>query len=190
MAGRGRAGRSERPRARTESVVVPFPRTDSGDRLELGLLVPSSRSLLIAFAVLGGILLASSPRARRRSSASARSRSPAPDARVERQVRRALDGRSGRQPLRPRPRRRRRSTSRACRRSRRSRSTAPTRTPCASRSCPSVRRDRPAGRRLVRRLRARSRDRDGRAHGAARARAHLGRRRTCASTRASSSKAS
>lgn len=58
MAQRGRAGRNERPRTRAASVVVPFPRTASGDRLELGPLVPSGRSLLIAFAVLGGVLLA------------------------------------------------------------------------------------------------------------------------------------
>lgn len=58
MAQRGRAGRIERPRTRAASVVVPFPRTASGDRLELGSLVPSGRSLLIAFAALGGVLLA------------------------------------------------------------------------------------------------------------------------------------
>ena len=95
MAGRGRAGRSERSRARTESVVVPFPRTTPGDRLELGLLVPSSRSLLIAFGVLAGILLAilaarETPlfgiRAIEVSGA---------DSRVTRQVQRALDGRAG-----------------------------------------------------------------------------------------------
>jgi cell division protein FtsQ len=53
---RGRAGR-ERPRARTASVVVPFPRTDPGDRLALGRLVPSGRALAIAFAALAGTLL-------------------------------------------------------------------------------------------------------------------------------------
>lgn len=58
MAERGRAGREQRPRTRAASVVVPFPRTTSGDRLELAPLVPSGRSLLIAFGVLGGILLA------------------------------------------------------------------------------------------------------------------------------------
>ena len=57
MATRGRAGR-ERPRARTASVVVPFPRTDPGDRLELGRLVPSGRVLLLSFAALAGTLLA------------------------------------------------------------------------------------------------------------------------------------
>jgi cell division protein FtsQ len=58
VAERGRAGRPERPRARTASVVVPFPRTAPGDRLELGPLVPSGRSLLVAFAVLGAVLVA------------------------------------------------------------------------------------------------------------------------------------
>lgn len=54
---RGRAGR-ERPRARAASVVVPFPRTDPGDRLELARLVPSGRVLLLAFGALAGVLLA------------------------------------------------------------------------------------------------------------------------------------
>ena len=58
MAERGRAGRPERPRARTASVVVPFPRIDPGDRLELGRLVPSGRVLLLAFGTLAGVLLA------------------------------------------------------------------------------------------------------------------------------------
>ncbi|HET6684020.1 MAG TPA: FtsQ-type POTRA domain-containing protein [Gaiella sp.] len=57
MATRGRAGR-ERPPARTASVVVPFPRRDPGDPLELGRLVPSGRALLIAFGVLAGVLVA------------------------------------------------------------------------------------------------------------------------------------
>jgi cell division protein FtsQ len=38
------------------SVVVPFPRSGSGDRLDLGRLVPSGRSLLVAFAVVLGTL--------------------------------------------------------------------------------------------------------------------------------------
>jgi cell division protein FtsQ len=46
-----------RPRARTSSVVVPFPKSATADALDLGRLVPSSRSLLLAFAVLGGVLL-------------------------------------------------------------------------------------------------------------------------------------
>jgi cell division protein FtsQ len=58
VAERGRAGRTERPRTRSASVVVPFPRAAPGDRLELGPLVPSGRSLLLAFAVLGAVLLA------------------------------------------------------------------------------------------------------------------------------------
>lgn len=58
MAGRGRPGRTERPRTRSASVVVPFPRAASGDRLDLAPFVPSGRSLLVGFAVLGGLLLA------------------------------------------------------------------------------------------------------------------------------------
>jgi cell division protein FtsQ len=54
---RGRAGR-KRPRARAASVVVPFPRTEPGDRLELARLVPSGRILLLAFGALAGVLLA------------------------------------------------------------------------------------------------------------------------------------
>lgn len=54
---------TERERARREggarrANVVPFPRAHPGDDLDLGRLVPSGRSLLIAFAVLGGVLLA------------------------------------------------------------------------------------------------------------------------------------
>jgi cell division protein FtsQ len=40
------------------SVVVPLPRRDPGDRLDLARLVPSGRALLLAFAILGGALLA------------------------------------------------------------------------------------------------------------------------------------
>jgi cell division protein FtsQ len=58
VAERGRAGRERRPRARTASVVVPFPSTTPGDRIELGRFVPSGRSLLIGFGLLGGVLLA------------------------------------------------------------------------------------------------------------------------------------
>jgi len=58
VAGRGRPGRTERPRTRSASVVVPFPRAASGDRLDLAPFVPSGRSLLVGFAVLGGLLLA------------------------------------------------------------------------------------------------------------------------------------
>ena len=95
MAGRGRAGRSERSRARTESVVVPFPRTTPGDRLELGLLVPSGRTLLVAFGILAGILLAILA-ARETPLFGIRSiEVSGADSRVTRQVQRALDGRAG-----------------------------------------------------------------------------------------------
>ena len=56
--GRGTSGRGSSGLARAASVVVPFPRRRAGDRLELGSLVPSGRSLLVAFGVLGGVLLA------------------------------------------------------------------------------------------------------------------------------------
>ncbi len=58
MASGGRVERGSRPRARAASVVVPFPRRDPGDRLDLVRLVPSGRSLLLAFAILGSALLA------------------------------------------------------------------------------------------------------------------------------------
>jgi len=95
VAERGRAGRPERPRARTASVVVPFPRTAPGDRLELGPLVPSGRSLLVAFAVLGAVL-ASLVLARETPlfavhEISVRGASPG----VETQVRKALRDRTG-----------------------------------------------------------------------------------------------
>jgi cell division protein FtsQ len=57
MAG-GRTERRSRRRARAASVVVPFPRRTSGDRLDLVRLVPSGRSLLIGFALVTGVLLA------------------------------------------------------------------------------------------------------------------------------------
>jgi cell division protein FtsQ len=92
---RGRAGREQRPRTRAASVVVPFPRTTPGDRLALGPLVPSGRSLLLAFAVLGGVLLAlvlarETPLFGVRTIEVTGASGP-----VERQVRRALDGRLG-----------------------------------------------------------------------------------------------
>jgi cell division protein FtsQ len=94
VATRGRAGR-ERPRARTASVVVPFPRTDPGDRLELGRLVPSGRTLLIFFGTLAGVLVALLL-ARETSLFGVRAidvtgASPG----VARQVERALEGRTG-----------------------------------------------------------------------------------------------
>ena len=45
-------------RARASSVVVPFPRTTSAEGVVLGRIVPSARSLLLWFGVLGGVLLA------------------------------------------------------------------------------------------------------------------------------------
>ena len=45
-------------RARASSVVVPFPRTTSAESVVLGRIVPSARSLLLWFGVLGGVLLA------------------------------------------------------------------------------------------------------------------------------------
>jgi cell division protein FtsQ len=39
------------------SIVVPFPRRAAGSRLELARLVPSGRSILLAFAILAGALL-------------------------------------------------------------------------------------------------------------------------------------
>ncbi len=57
MAG-GRTERGSRRRTRAASVVVPFPRSEAGNRLDLARLVPSGRSLLLGFvlvvAVLGG----------------------------------------------------------------------------------------------------------------------------------------
>jgi cell division protein FtsQ len=47
---------TSRPRA--PSVVVPFPRTASAESVVLGRIVPSARSLLLWFGVLGGVLLA------------------------------------------------------------------------------------------------------------------------------------
>ena len=58
MASGGRAEHGSRPRARAVSVVVPFPRRDSGGRLDLVRLVPSGRSILLAFAILLGSLVA------------------------------------------------------------------------------------------------------------------------------------
>jgi cell division protein FtsQ len=58
VANGGRVDRGSRPRARAESVVVPFLRREPGERLDLARLVPSGRSLLLAFAILGGALFA------------------------------------------------------------------------------------------------------------------------------------
>jgi cell division protein FtsQ len=58
VASGGRAEHGSRPRARTASVVIPFPRGQSGGRLDLVRLVPSGRSILLAFAILAGALFA------------------------------------------------------------------------------------------------------------------------------------
>jgi cell division protein FtsQ len=95
VARRGRAGREPRPRTRAASVVVPFPRAASGGRLELGPLVPSGRALLVAFAILGGVLLALVV-ARETSLFGIRTiEVTGADGPVARQVRRALDERAG-----------------------------------------------------------------------------------------------
>ena len=54
----GRAEPGSRRRARAASVVVPFPRSETGSRLDLARLVPSGRSLLVAFGLLAAVLLA------------------------------------------------------------------------------------------------------------------------------------
>jgi cell division protein FtsQ len=67
----------------------------AGERLELGPLVPSARSLVIAFAILGGVLLALVV-ARETSLFGVRTiEVTGANATVERQVRRALDDRTG-----------------------------------------------------------------------------------------------
>jgi cell division protein FtsQ len=58
MAGGGRGERASRPRARAASVVVPFTRPRTGGRLDAAQLVPSGRTLALAFAVLAGALAA------------------------------------------------------------------------------------------------------------------------------------
>lgn len=52
MAGGGRTEPGSRRRARAASAVVPLPQPTAGDRLDLVRLVPSGRSLLVAFAIL------------------------------------------------------------------------------------------------------------------------------------------
>jgi cell division protein FtsQ len=93
VASRGR--REQRLRTRAASVVVPFPRTASGDRLELAPLVPSGRSLLIAFAALGAVLV-TLVLARETSVFGVTTiEVTGADGAVARQVRRALDDRTG-----------------------------------------------------------------------------------------------
>jgi cell division septal protein FtsQ len=57
MAG-GRTERGSRRHGRAASVVVPFPRGGTGDRLDLVRFVPSGRSLAVGFALVAGVLLA------------------------------------------------------------------------------------------------------------------------------------
>ena len=54
----GRAEHGSRRRARAASVVVPFPRSESGNRLDLARLVPSGRLLLVVLGLLAAVLLA------------------------------------------------------------------------------------------------------------------------------------
>ena len=151
-----------RPRARTASVVVPFPRMSPGDRLELGRLVPSGRVLLLSFAALAGTLLALLV-ARETSlfgvgSIEVTGASPG----VARQVERALEDRKGASLVgldleaarvgRPVPLHGRRGVA----------STGLSRTPFASRRPRAPCCGGASGRRRVRPLRARSGDRPGR----------------------------
>jgi cell division protein FtsQ len=93
VAPRGR--REQRSRTRSASVVVPFPRAASADRLALHPFVPSARALLVGFAALGGILLAL-VLARETSLFGVRAiEITGASAPVERQVRRVLDDRTG-----------------------------------------------------------------------------------------------
>lgn len=57
MAG-GRPERGSRRRARAASVVVPFPGGEAGNRLDLARVVPSGRSLLLAFGLVAGVFVA------------------------------------------------------------------------------------------------------------------------------------
>ena len=56
MATGGRVERGSRPRARTAEAAAPLPRRVSGERLDLSRLVPSGRSLGIAFLIALGAL--------------------------------------------------------------------------------------------------------------------------------------
>jgi cell division protein FtsQ len=55
---RGRTERGPRQRARAASVVVPFPRGEAGDRLDLVRFVPSGRSIALGFAIVAAVLAA------------------------------------------------------------------------------------------------------------------------------------
>jgi cell division protein FtsQ len=54
---RGRTGGSRR-HARAASAVVPFPRREPGDRLDLARFAPSGRSLALSFAIVAAALVA------------------------------------------------------------------------------------------------------------------------------------
>ena len=95
MADRGRAGRSERPRTRAESVVVPFPDARHGESLELAPYLPSGRSLLAGFALVAAVLLAVVLARETPLFAVRTIEVEGAGSGVERQVRRALDGRKG-----------------------------------------------------------------------------------------------
>jgi cell division septal protein FtsQ len=56
MAG-GRRERGSRRRARAASAVVPFPSGGAGNRLDLAQVVPSGRSLLLAFGLVAAIVI-------------------------------------------------------------------------------------------------------------------------------------
>ena len=58
MASGGRVEHGSRPRARARSVVIPFPRRITGERLDLPRFVPSGRSLVYAFLIIAGAGLA------------------------------------------------------------------------------------------------------------------------------------
>jgi cell division protein FtsQ len=58
VASGGRVEPGSRPRARAASVVVPLPRRITGERLDLPRLVPSGRSLAIAFLIVAGVVAA------------------------------------------------------------------------------------------------------------------------------------
>lgn len=55
MAG-GRTERGSRRQTRAASAVVPFPRGEAGNRLDLARLLPSGRSLLVGFALVVAVL--------------------------------------------------------------------------------------------------------------------------------------
>jgi cell division protein FtsQ len=58
MAGGGRTERGSRRREAAASAVVPLPHSAAGDRLDLARVVPSGRSLLVAFGLLAAVFAA------------------------------------------------------------------------------------------------------------------------------------